>query len=109
MHGRIALTSEVGKGTTASFWVPFNKPNEDQRASVIQLDTLSSRLQSDTSVSGNSSDIEKLPEGLPPELSEIPLAVARLRQRSLGDRPLPQDDLVPAERAKIHVLVVEDK
>ena len=32
MHGEISLTSELGQGTTTTFWIPFNKPQSTKRS-----------------------------------------------------------------------------
>ena len=35
MHGEISLRSELGRGTTTTFWIPFNKPQSRKRSSPL--------------------------------------------------------------------------
>ncbi|MCJ1479056.1 hypothetical protein MMC13_007740 [Lambiella insularis] len=58
MHGEITLDSVLGTGTTATFSIPFNKPQFQGHASpLIGLDPIPDRLRSETSVSACGSDI----------------------------------------------------
>lgn len=108
MHGRMQLDSVINQGTTACFWVPFNKPQETQPSNVVQVTALPDRLQSEMSVSCNSSDFDQM--GTPPptdllapaEFGKSPRRRASIKQASS------QEDLAASERSKIHVLVVED-
>ena len=108
MHGRMQLDSVINQGTTAYFWVPFNKSQETQPSNVVKVTALPDRLQSEMSVSCNSSDFDQV--GTPPpsellgpsELGKSPRRQGSLRQASS------QEDLAASERSKIHVLVVED-
>ncbi|POS76317.1 hsp90-like protein [Diaporthe helianthi] len=108
MHGRMQLDSVINQGTTAYFWVPFNKPHETQPSNVVRVTALPDRLQSEMSVSCNSSEFDQM--GTPPptelpgqsELGKSPRRKGALRQASS------QEDLTTSERSKIHVLVVED-
>jgi len=116
MHGRIELKSAVGGGTTATFWILFNKPQEAaQNANLVVIAPVSDRLQSEMSVSCNSSELEQILGTPPAELLQSPLDKAKAsmvrRQKSVTlAPPVPlDDDLTPEERADIHVLVVEDK
>lgn len=109
MHGRMQLDSVINQGTTAYFWVPFNKPQETQPSNVVKVTTLPDRLQSEMSVSCNSSEFDQMGTppptdllGSPAELGKSPRRKGSLKQASS------QEDLAAAERAKIHVLVVED-
>ena len=57
MRGEIRLESELGRGTKATFWIPFNKPQFTARNSpLIDLGAIPDRLQSEMSVSGCASD-----------------------------------------------------
>ncbi|TVY81195.1 Two-component system protein A [Lachnellula suecica] len=112
MHGRIKLESTLGNGTTASFWIPFNKPQyHDGPATLIDIGSLPDRLQSEMSVSCNSSDYEQA-VGTPPSQSpiDIPWRKGKPKPRSISmTPPISQElDLPAAERAKTNVLVVED-
>ncbi|KAI0020075.1 hypothetical protein F4780DRAFT_387090 [Xylariomycetidae sp. FL0641] len=114
MKGRINLQSTVGSGTTATFWIPFNKPQTTESASLTEVGLLPDRLQSEMSVSCNSSEHE-LYGGTPPGEGGLysPLDKSRLprRQRSVNlpsPFALEGEELPMAERAKIQILVVED-
>ncbi|KAH6697655.1 two-component system protein A [Verticillium dahliae] len=113
MRGKITLESDLGSGTTATFWIPFSKPQGPQRGgALVEIDGLPSRLQSEMSMSCNSSDYEQL-VGTPPMASETGLLMpdttsSPQRQRSLRASPGQEEDLPASERSKIHVLVVED-
>lgn len=108
MHGKMQLDSVINQGTTAYFWVPFNKPQETQPSNVVRVTALPDRLQSEMSVSCNSSEFDQM--GTPPptdllgpsELGKSPRRKVSLKQASS------QEDLAASERSKIHVLVVED-
>ena len=113
MNGRITLESTLGTGTTATFWIPFKRPLPTRESSrLVQIDALPDRLQSDMSVSCNSSEFEHFLGTPPVELTASPLDKNRSSpwrnpSISLSTTSSP-DELPPAERAKIHVLVVED-
>jgi signal transduction histidine kinase len=112
MHGKITLESTLGNGTTATFWIPFSKPRyHDGPATLIDIGSLPDRLQSEMSVSCNSSDYEQV-VGTPPA-AKSPIDPRRGHQKSRSismTSPGPMElELSPAERAKIGVLVVEDK
>ena len=108
MRGRITLESQLGCGTVASFWIPFSKP-QGPRAGPIPPDSLPPRLQSDMSLSCNSSDpgvasaILASIDGPVDQGAELPPSQT---VGTLGTSD--SDDLPASERAKIHVLVVED-
>lgn len=109
MRGRITLESTVGNGTTATFWIPFNKPQGPREANLIQTGAVPDRLQSEQSLSCNSSDHEHVAPGASPgDAATGSAGLSRrrlsLRKQATGDQELPR-----SERAKIHVLVVEDK
>lgn len=112
MHGRITLESSVGNGTTAMFWIPFNKGQTSQISTLNEVGTLPDRLQSEMSVSCNSSEYEHIINTPPPESMRI--SNKRSPQRgarppSITSSPLFTEEELPASaRAKIFVLVVED-
>lgn len=111
MHGGITLESQLGVGTVATFWIPFNKPQYHDGNALIDIGSLPDRLQSEMSVSCNSSDYDQV-MGTPPPHSPME-AGARFSQkpRSISmTPPVPADlELPMSERAKVRVLVVEDK
>jgi signal transduction histidine kinase len=111
MHGKINLESNLGNGTTATFSIPFNKPQyHDGAPAIVDVGSLPDRLQSEMSVSCNSSDYEQF-IGTPPAQSPVDAHRKHRKSRSISmTPPAPTElDLSPEERAKIKVLVVEDK
>lgn len=116
MHGRIALESTLGTGTIATFWIPFNKPqyHDGAATTLIDIDSLPDRLQSEMSVSCNSSDYEQVTGTLPLQSPINPHRHhkhAHHKPRSISITPpitAQELELSPAERAKIKILLVED-
>jgi signal transduction histidine kinase len=109
MQGRIALESTLGKGTRASFWIPFNKPQyHDGAATLIDIGTIPDRLQSEMSVSCHSSEFEQV-VGRPPV--QNPMDVHRGKAGSISiTLPVPAEmKLSKEERADVKILLVEDK
>jgi signal transduction histidine kinase len=109
MKGRIALRPATGGGgTVATFWVPFTKPKGPD-AGLVPIDALPDRLQCEMSVSCNSSEFEQ-GIGTPP-LSDgtFDKGKSPRRQKSVSAQSVNEDELPGPERAKILVLVVEDK
>lgn len=113
MHGRITLDSNPGNGTTAVFWIPFTKSRTSQMSALVEVGSLPDRLQSEMSVSCNSSEYEHIIHTPPPgEFSRGLNKRSPRRARSVNiPSPLKstEEDLPAAERANILVLVVEDK
>ncbi|KAI9171808.1 autoinducer 2 sensor kinase/phosphatase luxQ [Paramyrothecium foliicola] len=105
MHGRITLESNAGSGTTVTFWITFNKPNGSQEPSLVQAGAIPDRLQSELSLSCNSSEHE--PVATSPATSDA-LPGGTFRPRPLRSIPDGELELSKSERAKLHVLVVED-
>lgn len=109
MHGRIDLDSRVGNGTTATFWIPFNKVHGRQEPELISAGAIPDRLQSELSLSCNSSEYEQVVgNSTTPEGGQFPAQVPR-RRSSVRTPPSIEQDLPRSERAKMHILVVEDK
>jgi len=104
MHGSITLDSTLGNGTTATFTIPFNKP-QFQDGALIDIESLPDRLQSEMSVSCNSSDYEV---GMPSMNILTDFRSRRPGSLSLKS-PAPDAELSPEERSKINILLVEDK
>jgi signal transduction histidine kinase len=120
MRGDIDLESKLGQGTTAKFWIPFNKaPFQEDGSPLIDLASIPDRLQSDVSVScGSSEDFTT-----PPFTPRLHSGVNR-SSHSRGDSALPHHlprssllnhripdhltNLSDDERSKVHILVVED-
>ena len=112
MHGRMTLESTLGSGTTATFWIPFTRAHHHDAAGLVHIDPLSDRLQSEMSVSGNSSDYDPLLRTPSAEATSSSLDQSTLPRRPLSISATPsqssEDSLPLVERRKIHVLVVED-
>lgn len=115
MHGDMTLESSLGNGTVATFWVPFSKPQGRQAGKpIVEIGSLPDRLQSEMSVSCNSSEFEQL-INTPPASGESSQFLtdkhkSPSRRLSVRTPPASDEEMLPAaERAKIHVLVVEDK
>lgn len=109
MHGRMDLESVVNQGTTATFWVPFNKPSETQPSNLVKILPLPDRLQSEMSVSCNSSEYENM--GAPASNGDAAGSGDKSKspKKPRGSWALPNaEDLPKEERSKIHILVVED-
>lgn len=101
MHGRMTLDSNVASGTTASFWIPFSKSQGPAEAGA---GAIPDRLQSELSMSCNSSEFDQM-LGTP---STSDPGQGRRTRPGLTP-PSVEQELSQAERAKINVLVVEDK
>ncbi|KAF5627202.1 hypothetical protein F25303_10911 [Fusarium sp. NRRL 25303] len=109
MHGRISLESNVGVGTRATFWIPFNKPSGPAEAGLANAGAIPDRLQSELSLSCNSSEYDQI-VGTPPPFDGMQANNAGSRRTRFGisSTSSPDQELPASERAKIHVLVVED-
>ncbi|KAH8899319.1 hypothetical protein GQ53DRAFT_790787 [Thozetella sp. PMI_491] len=111
MHGRMTLDSTLGIGTTATFWIPFTK-SHNPTTNLVQIDPLPDRLQSEMSVSCNSSEYDQALTTPPIDGATVPLDQSRIPRRkvstSLPASSLPEAELPLPERGGIHVLVVED-
>lgn len=111
MHGRITLESSLGNGTIATFWIPFNKPQfHGGSAALVDIGSLPDRLQSEMSVSCTSSEYE-INAGTPPTQSPVDHKGGHRKATSISMTPPgpAESDLPAAERAKVNVLLVEDK
>ncbi|KAK0734425.1 hsp90-like protein [Lasiosphaeria miniovina] len=110
MKGRMTMESTIGTGTTATFWVPFNKPHGSQSAGLVRIGPLPDRLQSEMSVSCNSSEYEQMlgPAEQGARLPEKGRSSWRHLSISSSATGTQEEDLSASERANIQVLVVED-
>ncbi|KAI1334207.1 hypothetical protein F5Y15DRAFT_296230 [Xylariaceae sp. FL0016] len=113
MRGSITLQSAVGQGTTATFRIPFNKPQSTEASSLVEVGPLPDRLQSEMSVSCNSSEHDQYHNPSSPQSShgQPDKSTLSRRQKSLhlpSPLSLENEDIPMAERSKINVLVVED-
>ena len=111
MHGKIELTSKLGLGTTATFWVPFHKaPYQSTDTALVDLGSIPERLQSELALSRTSSTHSAPPTPTTPGKAlhtRDPSANPTPSPPSLpAEAPLPE--LSEAERQHINVLVVED-
>lgn len=114
MNGRISLDSQLGSGTVATFWIPFSKPQGPRQGdTLVDIGSLPDRLQSELSVSCNSSEFEQL-SSTPPIHTEFgqyltDKHMSPHRRSAARTPPIVEEDLSPEDRSKVHVLVVEDK
>lgn len=109
MKGQMWLDSMLGQGTTATFWIPFNKaPSQEDGSPLVDLVSIPDRLQSDLSVSCGSSTGHTPPTT--PKLSNGH-NVGRAPSFPLINAGIPDHmmNLPETERQNIHILVVEDK
>lgn len=108
MHGRIKLESVVGTGTKVTFWIPFNKSQGPQQADTVQSGAIPDRLQTELSLSCNSSEYEQAGGGSSTS-DGAPLSTGPRRRLSVRTPPVHDQEMPQADRAKMHILVVEDK
>ena len=111
MRGRINLESDVGSGTKVSFWVPFNKPHGRRTSNFVQSGAIPDRLQSDLSLSCNSSENDQGAGGASGGSDGQSGSRSGPKQRlSVRTPPVVADQDMPrSTRARTHILVVEDK
>ncbi|KAB8304182.1 hypothetical protein EYC80_003601 [Monilinia laxa] len=104
MHGRITLESSLGQGTTATFWIPFNKPQYHDGNALIDIGSLPDRLQSEMSVSCGSSGYDA---GSSPHKNSLENP---RHHRSISMTPpfMSEAEMSPTDRANIKILLVED-
>ena len=117
MRGEITLESELGRGTKARFWIPFNKPQFTGKDSpLIDLGYMPDRLRSELSVSGCPS----MPSGdvtppISPQGDFSGHVIGQQRNALSGSSSIAslvasrEDNGLEIDRKKVHVLVVEDK
>ncbi|KAI1454811.1 hypothetical protein F4805DRAFT_469082 [Annulohypoxylon moriforme] len=111
MRGRITLESTIGSGTTATFWIPFNKPQSPQRDGLVDIGRLPDRLQSEMSVSCNSSEHDHflgVPSADKGSLDKPRRSRPKRPSNLMAPFAYEFEDLPKSERAKVQVLVVED-
>lgn len=110
MNGRITLESTLGCGTTATFWIPFLKPNLIRKASLAGLGLMPDRLSSEMILSRSASDYDQLTTSFPrrpgygSRASSVPSRAVSPQPSFLAEQELPF-----SKRSKMHVLVVDDK
>lgn len=117
MHGQISLDSTIGIGTRATFSIPFHKPQfRGGPSPLVNLESLPSRLQSELSLSSCASDHDHGSVTRPQISSNTTgrgKSVMKQQIKSstldfLSQSPYSEGPLA-LERARTHVLVVEDK
>lgn len=114
MHGGIDLKSELGQGTTAIFWIPFNKSQSTKLGSPLR-DTkpVSEAFRSDTSMNGRYSTTQivvgdSLQNAVPP--GHLSSRTGTGLEATNSEERLSEDSVQrEVDRKSIHVLVVEDK
>ncbi|KAM3086085.1 hypothetical protein ACMFMG_000222 [Clarireedia jacksonii] len=106
MHGTITLDSSLGQGTTATFYIPFKKPQyHNGSATLVDIGNIPDRLQSEMSVSCSSSDYDNI--GPSPQKSPMDPRYRISRSMSMTP-PVTDLDMSPEERANVKILLVED-
>ncbi|KAK3984145.1 putative signal transduction histidine-protein kinase [Cladorrhinum sp. PSN332] len=127
MKGRMTLESTLGVGTTATFWIPFNRPIQGvhRAGQLVRIDPLSDRFQSEMSASCNSSEYEHVLNSSgntgssPGEFAGLGAGslLDKVRNHwrnnssislSTGGIGSPDHELSASDRANTFVLVVED-
>lgn len=107
MHGQITLESTLGNGTTATFSIPFNKPQFHNGEALIDIGALPDRLQSEMSVSCHSSDYEV---GVGTQSMQSPMYMrGKNRTTSMTPPVMAELKLSAEDRAQTRILLVEDK
>lgn len=111
MRGSISLESKLGVGTKATFWIPFHKaPYAVADSTLVSIDSIPQRLQSEVSVSWPKSDHSG------PSTPTTPRMPGHQRVPSGSNGPalttVQSNDegyeLSEDERKSVNVLVVED-
>ncbi|KAK5992852.1 Peroxide stress-activated histidine kinase mak1 [Cladobotryum mycophilum] len=108
MNGRITLESTMGSGTTATFWVPFIKPNGTKTSSLVDPGKIPDRLQSELSLSCNSSEYEQFTSNSQSSTDPVFGSSVPRRRTSTRTPPSLEQELPLSERSRLHILVVED-
>ena len=109
MHGAIDLKSEFGQGTTAIFWIPFNKSQSAKLGSpLIDTRPLSEVLRPDTSITGRRSP-PHIVVGDALQDAALPGHVSNGTGNDLEAVTSENSVRQEVDRKNIHVLVVEDK
>lgn len=114
MHGEIKLKSELGQGTTTTFWIPFNKTQSTKLGSPLtDARPVPERFWSDMRTTGcvsahRSVVGESLQDAAPLDHFNSGTGTgigAMLPEEGPNDESVQQD----IDRKSVHVLVVEDK
>ena len=120
MHGEIELESELGRGTSTTFWICFHKPHLTAAVQPpIKLRPTPSRLEPEPSTTERHFRHQKTGDARPkissvapnpllanPALDASQLFTAIKPPSHTEEEPLSVHDI---DRKKIHILVVEDK
>ncbi len=112
MRGEIELESELGRGTTTTFWLPFNKTRLKISKSPPVNPGPTTRAQQRDSMESDCAP------GLQIGSGNVGSEISQSRRRSIlgvGLDPLPFEPVAEdsfaseIDRKSVHVLVVEDK
>ena len=114
MHGEISLTSELGQGTTTTFWIPFNKlQSTKRRPPLSNTNSAPERLWSDVT---RRSGCLSAPQSVDGDLrNRTSFSRPNSQNRTSSERTSfeegSSDEPVQEEidRNNTHVLIVEDK
>ena len=114
MHGDINLTSELGQGTTTTFWIPFNKAQSTKHSPhLVDATSAPERLCSNVTKSrclpNSPSVIGHVLQNVAPPSPLISRTGTHSEPMSSGqdsnEEPVQQE----IDRKTVHVLIVEDK
>lgn len=114
MHGDINLTSELGQGTTTTFWIPFNKARSTKHSlHLVDAASAPERLCSNVtksrclptppSVIGHLLRDVAPPSPLISRIGNYPEPMSS--GQDSNEEPVQQE----IDRKTVHVLIVEDK
>lgn len=108
------MKSELGQGTTAIFWIPFNKSHSTRPASpLIDTKPMPQAFRSDTSMKGRYDTTQivvgdSLQNAVPP--GHLSSRIGNGLEATNGEERLSEDSIQQeVDRKSIHILVVEDK
>ena len=114
MRGEINLTSELGQGTTTTFWIPFNKPQSTKRGSPF---TDARPVPEGSRSEMTSYECHSATQSVNEDVQQNFITPSHLNSRAstgFGSMsPKEGSDESPIEqvidRKNVHVLIVEDK
>ena len=113
MHGGISLRSELGRGTTTTFWIPFNKPHSTKHSLPV--------VDASSAPEGYWSDVMKsrclsAPQSVVGDLQNVAPPNHLNSRTGTGSEPMSSGEgsnegssQQEIDRENVHVLIVEDK
>ena len=113
MKGTICLASKIGSGTTATFSIPFKKPEfaaGTTSTPLVEVSNFPDRIKSELSLSCENSsagDNKHVKRISPPLQSPKSITSMKVNRSSLTPLPREEPPKPEIDRTKIHILVVE--